>query len=125
MSGGSTRPEALADALREARAAGFDVVEANEDTLLLDLDTPAALAQFKRVLPIVQEHFGAGVPERWKSKSGNTHVRIPLADPLVHTARYLLQAALGSDGVREALHLVQRVNGCAEPCVLFRPTDKK
>lgn len=125
MSGGSASPEALAAVIMAAKADDFTVVTADAHTLLLDLDTPEALKQFKRVLPIVQEHFGAGTPEKWKSKSGNTHVRIPLDDETPYAVRYMLQAALGSDGVREALHMVQIYAGCVEPCVLFKPPAKR
>jgi hypothetical protein len=65
--------------------------------------------------------YGAAEVERWASKSGNTHIRIALAYPQPWAVRYALQAALGSDGVKEVLALMQMQNGCDEATMLFRP----
>jgi hypothetical protein len=124
MSGGSLTPEALAGAIKLAEEEGFEVVRGNDATLLLDLDTEHAVEQFYRVLPIVEEHFGVESHETWSSKSGKTHAAVKLTAPLPCVQRLLLQAALGSDGKREALGLLQLQNGCAEPNVLFKPTAK-
>lgn len=122
MSGGSLTPDALAAAIELAKEDGFEVVQSNDRTLLLDLDSAWAREQFDRVLPIVNEHIGVDHVEEWSSKSGNTHVKVVLIQSLPIDMRVLLQAALGSDGVREALALVQHRNGCEEPSVLFKPT---
>lgn len=100
----------------------FDVIQSTEMVLLVDLDTPEALAQFRRVLPKVIANYGIANIQTWKSKSGNTHKLIRLTSPLPVETRIALQAALGSDGVREVLSLKRRQNGCDEPCLLFRPT---
>ena len=121
MSGTSLTPEALDGAIMLAKERGFEVVTADERTLLLDLDTLEARAQYGRVFPILTEHFGVDSVEEWASKSGNRHVRIRLSLPQSPAVRYGLQAALGSDGVREALILVQHRNGCEEPSILFKP----
>lgn len=121
MSGGSLCPTTLALAINEARQEGFVVEQSNDTTLLLDLDSEHAEAQFLRVLPIVDEHYGVKSVDRWASKSGNKHVKIVLHEPHDPGIRFALQACLGSDGVREVLTLVQMRNGCVEPSVLFRP----
>lgn len=121
MSGSSlTQPE-LDDAIADAEARGFEVVRANDRTLLLDLDDEEAVATYRRVLPLLQERFEA-VATDWKSKSGNTHVKIALGAPLPWAVRYALEAALGSDGVRQVLAVLQMQNGCDEASVLFKPT---
>jgi hypothetical protein len=99
----------------------FDVVRSSPTTLLLDLDTPEAIEQFYRVLPKVAEHFGVERREEWKSKSGKQHVRVFLDAPQPLAVRLALQAALGSDGIREVLSLKRMANGCEEPSLLFRP----
>lgn len=125
MSGNSLTSEALEAAVLEAESQGFAVVRSNDTTLLLDLDSPFAIRQFRRVLPIVQEHFGAGAAQMWLSKSGNTHVLVPLREGLDPLLRFALQAALGSDGVRETLNFTQLLNGCNEPSILFKPNGSK
>lgn len=118
--GGGLTPEILAADMKNA-ADNFDVVRSTPTTLLLDLDTPAARVQFERVFPKVLEHFEVVGSQSWLSKSGNTHMLITLAAPLELPARLALQAALGSDGVREVLSLKRMANGCEEPSLLFRP----
>ncbi|HET9285660.1 MAG TPA: hypothetical protein VFR24_27220 [Candidatus Angelobacter sp.] len=120
MSGDNLSPEGLT-ALIEERKSKFDIIRSDPITLLLDLDTEAALAQYERVLPIVKAEFSINYIEKWKSKSGNTHIAITLSDPFPFEERLALQAALGSDGVREALSLKCLLNKCTEPSILFRP----
>jgi hypothetical protein len=122
MSAGSLSPEQFAEDIAEA-AETFDVIQANENTLLLDLDTPEAVETFNRVLPKVDEQYGVERSEAWHSKSGNNHVAVTLKTALPISIRIALQAALGSDGVREVLATQRMLNGCVEPSVLFRPKD--
>lgn len=118
--GGTLTPERLEYDLRKA-AETFDVVRSRPDLLLIDLDTPEAAAQFERVLPKVRDHFGVERVETWPSKSGNTHAAVTLSKGQPIWVRLALQAALGSDGVREVLGLTRVRNGCEEPSALFRP----
>lgn len=124
MSGGSLSPERFAEDISEA-AQKFEVIQSDGSTLLLDLDTPEALAQFERVLPKVKDVFGITKAAKWSSKSGNTHALVALSEPLPVLMRLALQAALGSDGVREVLALKRWENGCHEPSVLFRPRENQ
>lgn len=123
MSGNLPTPAAKQEAIDRAEAEGFTVVRSDARTLLLDLDTHAALEQFYRVLPVVEEHYTIMDETRWRSKSGNTHVKLTLAAPLPIMERYALQAALGSDGVKEVLSILGLKFGCIEPALLFQPTD--
>ena len=122
MSGSSLQQDELDAAIKAATDAGFEVIRADATTLLLDLDTAPALEQFARVLPLVKEKYWVTKVEKWSSKSGNTHVRISLQDEVAWPVRYALQAALGSDGVREVLACIQMQNGCQEASLLFKPT---
>jgi hypothetical protein len=112
----------MAENIAEA-AQKFDIVQGSPTTLLLDLDTPEALAQFERVLPKIHDNFGVTGVQTWRSKSGNTHKVVALACALTADIRVALQASLGSDGVKEALSVQRFLNGCEEPSVLFRPKD--
>jgi hypothetical protein len=105
----------------EEAAEKFDVVQSDATSLLLDLDTPEALAQYQRVLPKLLDNYDVVSTQSWLSKSGNTHVRIELGREMTLPERLALQAALGSDGVRELLSLRRFHNGIAEPSRLFRP----
>lgn len=121
MSGASLNQLELDAAILQGRLDGFAVERADDYSLLLDIDTPHAMAQYERVLPLVSEHFGAVEKERWASKSGNTHIRVHLPCALPWHMRYALESALGSDGVRSVLALRQMLNGCDEASMLFRP----
>lgn len=121
VSGAGLTQAALDAAIAQAEAEGFEVVRATDSCLLLDLDTPEALAQYARVLPILMENCLGYEAERWQSKSGNTHVRVTLNGQHPWAVRYALQAALGSDGVREVLAVLRMMNGCDEASNLFRP----
>jgi hypothetical protein len=123
MSGSSLNQEELNAHVAEAEANGFETVRADDSTLLLDLDNEYALAQYDRVLPTIMQHFGPVGIDRWHSKSGNTHIRVRLGTPQPWAVRYALQAALGSDGVRDVLSVLQMQNGCDEASILFKPTE--
>lgn len=115
-------PTSVGVCIAQAELDGFTVVKGNSTTLLLDLDTDAACEQFSRVLPTVLQYFDVIGREEWKSKSGNRHVKLTLGTELAPYARYALQAALGSDGVKEALTCIRYQYGCEDDsCLLFKP----
>jgi hypothetical protein len=114
--------EKFAAVVAKAIAEGFTVVRSDDTHLLLDLDSPAALAQYQRVLPLIEEKYGTAQQiQSWRSRGGNTHVYIELEKPLDLRLRLMLQAALGSDGVKEVLSMVAVDNGVPEPSLLFMP----
>lgn len=117
-------PKARKATIENAKANGFEVVESAPNLLLIDLDTIAARKQFDRTLPVLQQHYAMSDPEFTESKSGNTHAVIRLAEPQPLHVRIAMQAALGSDGVKEALALIRHEHGVQEPCLLFRPKKK-
>lgn len=119
-------PTALAATISVAESEGLTVVSADDSTLLLDLDTAAAREQYERVLPSVQQYFDVTSIESWQSRGGNLHVKLTLGTPRPAYLRYALQAALGSDGVKETLTLMRELSGCgAQSSILFRPPRKK
>lgn len=105
--------------------AGFEVVHADECTLLLDLDGPDALVRYLDAIETVDAWLGAKEVGRWASKSGqpdHLHVILRLDVPLDVPTRLLLQACLGSDPQRELLSFVRFRNGVPEPTRLFKPS---
>ena len=102
------------------------VYRSSPELLLLDLDTPDAREQYRRVFPILAPLYKLTELHFYTSKSGKgVHAILsigkPITEPLI---RLGLQAMLGSDGVKEALS-VRRLNaGQDEPSLLFRPTSQ-
>lgn len=111
--------------IAEAKATGKTIIRGNFRQLLLDLDIPYSWAQFLRVKTVVFRYFEPVKIEHWDSQGGNKHVLITLAKPLGFLERTLIQAALGSDGVKEFLTLLRHENGIVEPALLFRPANAK
>lgn len=101
------------------------------DELQVDLDRPRARIP-KRLLRLIEEHIGIRSIRYSRSKSGNTHVsiRINLDTSLAlipsecayhvwEMEKLFLQAALGSDPVRELLSWGRARNGCPYPTLFF------
>lgn len=118
-------PAANEATIAQGKADGFEVITGDAATLLLDIDTPASRKQYERVMPTLQQYFAVKSIEEWPSKSNNAHIRITLSQPIDDPfARYALQAALGSDGVKEVLTVIRERNGCASSSILFKPAPK-
>ena len=104
-----------------------DLVVAEDDELLLDLDSDHALLQFYRMREEITDTARSQVAivawDLWRSQGGNRHVRVKLARPLEFTERIALQAILGSDPLREFLLLTEYML-CGESVnCLFRPKE--
>lgn len=118
-------PERTAAACAKARADGLRVWWGNDHTLLLDWDVPHGGASFhEKVANVFRVHERGLLPLEaflhCRSKSGNAHVWLGLQKPLPLVDRIFWQAALGSDPVREALHMrYYKAGHPGEPCVLF------
>jgi hypothetical protein len=110
-----------------AEVAGFDVVIGHETMLTLDLDSEEAEAQFRNELEAVNRLLGVLKVEEWPSKRGGAHKHavVWLKTPATALERIALQAALGSDPLREILSVIRLRNGIAEPSRLFRPRKGK
>lgn len=102
-----------------AKALGCRIDVASDLELFVDLDSEAAYEQFKATWPIVAEHFASSyVVDPSKSGLPKRHVRAILIEPLSELARIALQAALGSDGKREALSVVRSLK-CEPNVIIF------
>lgn len=100
---------------------GFTIIRGNENTLLLDLDTPAGNVQYETMLQMVDSKFGVLSIESWKSKSGHKHVKLLIRESLPAAQRIALQAVLGSDPKRETFGVYKLTKGVPEPSLLFKP----
>ena len=84
-----------------------ELIEAQPDELLLDIDAPMSLSDFRIMradaLQILQEKFGYPHFESWASRNGGLHVRILLPMRIPTGLAIALQASLGSDPRREIL----------------------
>jgi hypothetical protein len=121
MSGGATQ-ESLDQAIARAESEGKTVVRPGPNQLLLDLDTEQAIRLFWLMIEDLEENFGATVVDRWTSSSGRgLHVVVQLDREVTEAEAIALQAACGSDPLREMLAIACLKNGCASPRVLFKP----
>lgn len=121
--------QALDEVKAAARQEGFEVVIADDSTLLLDLDNAAAIKRYLATLEIVRDRFGFEEVDRWMSKSGEGHLHVVLRtkDQAVGygwSIRYALEQVLGSDPKRGCLALHQRTKGTTEASILFKPTKR-
>jgi hypothetical protein len=110
--------------INEKLAQGYIIHYGAPNKLLLDMDTPDAWVTFKRSLSAFLNHHRVWTQaDTWLSQHGNRHLVITLHDPIESPAeRYLLQAALGSDPVRELLSYIDwRRDVTYEPSCLFQP----
>lgn len=111
--------------VQTARDQGFTIIEAADNsTLLLDLDSPAAIDQYARNKDLAAVIGGLAESDWWYSKSGiGKHVVLKSDFIFTDLERLLLQAALGSDGKREmfSLNLWQKTGTLYS--VLFKPAN--
>ncbi len=111
-------------AFKEAGNHGYVVVLPEENQLLIDIDSPEALAVYEKNLPKFQMHVAVVLNEERKaSRNGNTHIYVTL-DRNVDTAeRVMFQAFLGSDQTRELLSYVRIINDDPNPTLFIeKPT---
>ena len=81
----------------------WEVVVADDMTLMLDYDQPTVPMQYDRIVGNLFANFKQ--INTYTSRSGNLHILIHLSTPLTALERVAWQAALGSDPIREACHL--------------------
>lgn len=112
------------EVVRIARLKGFTVVEGNDYTLLLDIDSPTLNESFWSVLTMMLDRF-PGDYEKWNSKNGNWHFRITLDSPLPLIERIALQAMCGSDPRKEIMSLCSARIGVTNPVLLFKPPRRR
>lgn len=95
-------------ALQKAKDAGLQVVYPENNELQIDADSEEDRHRFYRVFHILQRQHPEATYQEWVSRSGNAwHIRVTLPFEVTALQRIALQAALGSDGVRELLGYIR------------------
>jgi hypothetical protein len=110
------------DADKVAKEKGLKVVLPEDNQLQIDLDTEEAFDEFNRRLDWFEFEKGAYTAESHFSNSGKPHRHITLTFKNVKFEEYqriALQAALGSDIIREYLNCKRLWKGCKNPTRLF------
>lgn len=117
--------DSLEFVLEYVRQRGFFIIQSTPTTLLLDIDKPFINSDYRyedtRAVGVVSQISPIVDRASWASKSGNTHVVLLIKNPLPILVRLSLQAALGSDPIREILGVKRALAGMEEPSFLFRP----
>ncbi len=127
MSENGTISEAVSTEEKERLASNVncDVIVSQPYYVLVDLDVDKAgdsQARFDVGLNFMQSAGLVAMVESWVSKSGkNRHYKIQLNQPLSAIERVAVQAALGSDPIRELLAVFQAAHFGDHNIVLFRP----
>lgn len=116
------RDTPIKEVTRKMKAQGFEVFQGNERQLLLDLDSPEAVATYRDRLGLAKRFFKIEEKQRWISKSGKgLHVILESANKLSAMLRLLIQVYLGSDPKREIFGAMRVLNGEKNPSLLFKP----
>lgn len=98
---------------------------ANE--LQLDIDDDLSWQHFLKVRYLLEQEgvLVRGSTQVLASKSGNRHVIVRTTEVHSMAERIALQAAMGSDRVREMFNTLRYINGMDQPVCLFRPMTKE
>lgn len=107
---------------RRAKEKGCEVVHPKDNELFLDIDKPEQLATFNRNFDLlhryelVEQHIvrpsSSGHPDRF-------HITVTLKESVTSFERIALQAALGSDPMREMLSLMRIYTNNPHPTLFF------
>ena len=106
---------------RIAHSRGCVVDIPGDDTLQIDLDTRDQESLFAERMAMLMGFMPVYKVERYRSKSGNTHVKITMLAELCVEHRIALQLFLGSDPMREMFSLIRLHRGIPIPVCLMRP----
>jgi hypothetical protein len=96
-------------AYREAADNNLDVVLPEPYDLFIDIDDDASMRRFNKGMDVLIDKFDAQIVRDKPSRSGlpKRHITVRLDRPVTDAERIALQAALGSDPVREILGIVR------------------
>ena len=109
--------------IKDAKDSGFEVIYADDNTLLLDLDTEEQEKWYYDNIKTFEKNFPVEKTEEWVSKSGNKHIAITLKNPTPIELRIAMQAILGSDPIRNICEIkLSQIK--ANPIALFKPGVK-
>lgn len=119
MSGkGDPTPKSRETAIDNAIEAGHRVIYGDAYTLLLDLDSDAALAVALDQLERFRLRLGVNHIDMTRSPGDNVHLYVRLLAPMDRRERLFWQVALGSDCIRGALDWLWMQGGNYEECFL-------
>ncbi len=119
MSGkGDPTPKARETAIDNAISAGHLVMYGDAYTLLLDIDSDAALAIALDQLERFRLRLGIIHVTMTRSPGDNVHLYVRLMKPMDRRERLFWQVALGSDCIRGALDWLWMQGGHPEECFL-------
>ncbi len=120
----AANPEYQELRIKQAKAAGFEVIVGDDCRLLLDLD--GGLGQCRSFLPLIDRIWGIQREAYWRSHTvGHWHAVITLLNTAPILDRIMAQLVLGSDPIREKAALSCYDNGVKEPLLLFARPDRK
>lgn len=123
----------IAQLMETAKKFDCELVVADSETLLLDLDalgdpSPSPCSKFIMwnmvnlpAIRILKEKFGIKRVQYWASRSGHLHVLLHLATPIDTPLAIAIQALLGSDPKRESIACWEYMMTNADSRSLFRP----
>lgn len=96
-------------AYREAADDNLDVILPEPYDLFIDIDDDDAMKRFDKSMGFIIQHFNGQVIKSTPSRSGlpKRHIIVRLDSPVTDAERIALQAAMGSDPVREILGIVR------------------
>jgi len=103
---------------------GCCVLRGDPHHLLLDFDSAAMYKRFRQMYADFDRFFPVDSMSEWPSSSGgeHRHVLLRLKKPIKSAAlRSALQAALGSDPMREMFSAICILDGGQEPSLLYVP----
>lgn len=110
-----------------AKQYNCDVIEAKDNELFIDIDTEERGKQLDFMLRYLRKHFGPITTRKLVSKQGlpHQHVIVTLPRPLPLITRVALQAAMGSDPMRELVSLRRCEDQEEHVVILFRPRESQ
>jgi hypothetical protein len=120
--GATFEPQTSEEAVKQAKANGWDVAFPTDDELQLDIDDTAAARLFDLRKSMVHRHWIIDSTTRRESKSGNSqrfHLTVKLSRKVTPLERIALQMFLGSDPKRELFSLIRTTQNDPNPTLFF------
>lgn len=102
---------------------GWEIVWPGPDQAQVDIDDKESQERFNRAFPVLRQIYKKAWTTERPSKSGEPgkkHITVQLGEAVDNVTRLLIQAALGSDPVRELLGLKKIKAGWVKPTFLFK-----
>lgn len=110
--------------MKEMEEAGFEIILPADNELLIDLDTEEQYQTFLKQYERLQQDYSC-TSRVYPSKSGlpRRHVVVELYFNMSPFQRIALQAALGSDPMRELLSFIRVMNSDPHPTLFVEKGD--